>query len=66
MESQNSGYKCPHCGEEIDSILFTEWGSRIWNGKEWVNDFPFSNAEFRCSQCNGSLDFNDLEAKGVV
>ncbi len=65
-EAQCAIHKCPHCDEELECVLFTEWGYKVRNGKEWVDEMPFSNAEFRCSQCNGSLDYEELVAMGVV
>jgi len=60
--------KCPHCGRELDTVEFIEEGIRVWDDKieEWVDDFRFSNAVFRCPSCRSQLDFNFLQSEGVV
>ncbi len=58
--------KCPHCKREIDSVFYTEWGQKVWNGREWEDDEGFGNSEFRCSECNASLDGDDLTELGVL
>lgn len=30
--------KCPYCKREIDSVFYTEWGQKVWSGKEWEED----------------------------
>lgn len=65
-EAQCVRHKCPRCDGELECVLFTEWGYKVWNGKEWVDEMPFSNAEFRCSKCNGSLDYEEVAAMGVA
>jgi len=57
---------CPHCKREIDSVFYTQWGQKVWNGKEWEDDKGFNSSEFRCSECNGSLDGDDLAELGVL
>ena len=58
--------ECPYCEREIESVLYTEWGQKVWNGKEWEDDKPYGSSEYRCPQCNGSLDYEVLVAMGVV
>ena len=58
--------ECPYCEREIEAVLYTEWGQKVWNGEKWEDDKPYGSAEYRCPQCNGSLDYEELMAMGVV
>ncbi len=58
--------ECPYCEREIEAVLYTEWGQKVWNGEKWEDDKPYGSAEYRCPQCDGSLDYEVLVAMGVV
>lgn len=65
-EVQYVKHKCPYCEREIEAVLYTEWGQKVWNGEKGEDDKPYGSAEYRCPECNGSLDYEELAAMGVV
>lgn len=57
---------CPYCDEELECVLFTDWGAKIWNGKEWEKDDGYGELVFRCPHCGVSIEYPHLEELGVV
>jgi len=66
FKDEAKGYECPHCKETITSVNFVERGSFLILNGEWEQFHPLADAEFFCGECNEKLDFNNLEAHGIV
>ena len=56
--AQCAKFRCHHCGEEIDCVLFTEWGYKVWDGREWVDE--------RSSRaCEKIRELEDMKTKTI-
>ena len=61
-----SRLKCPACGEEINSIGYTEHGTLYLDRGEWLNCDRGSDAEYYCLECGHKFDNEELEKLGVL
>ena len=55
-----------YCDKELECVLFTDWGAKIWNGKEWKKDDDYGELVFRCPHCGVSIEYPVLVKMGVI
>jgi len=60
--------QCPYCEEELEEILFTDYGRKVWDeeAQKWKTDDNFGAIEFRCPHCGLSIEYPQLEEMGVI
>lgn len=63
-----SKHKCPYCERELESVIYTDWGRKVWNDLEekWEADADYGELEYRCPHCGASIEYTHLEEMGVV
>lgn len=52
--------KCPYCEKEITTLLYVEYGRKIWDGERWIEDEEYGDFELRCPECEASVDYEDF------
>lgn len=54
--------KCPKCGEEIDSVSYSESGLLVYEGSslEWIKDGN-PDIETFCPECGAKICLDELE-----
>jgi len=62
-----SRLKCPACGEEINSIGYTEHGTlKLDRSGEWLNTDRGADADYYCLECDYHFTYEELEELGAV
>ena len=61
-----SDNKCPDCEKELECVVYTKWGQKVWNGTAWEEDEYYGEVEFRCPECSAKLDPEVLKKMDVI
>lgn len=66
MKNKVKYHKCPGCGKKLANIVYTTYGRKNWNGKDWVEDNMYGSMNFSCPKCGYELEYEELEEKEVL
>ncbi len=61
-----SKFKCPHCDTKLETILYADFGQKVWDGKEWKEDEGCGEIEYRCPHCDALIEYAYLVKLEVV
>jgi hypothetical protein len=57
---------CPGCGEPMDRILYSDYGSKVFKNGRWQEDDFGSSIEFEHRECGHRFEYEELEAMEVL
>lgn len=57
---------CPGCGEPMDRILYSDYGSKVFKNGRWQEDDFGSSIEFEHEECGHRFETEQLEAMEVL
>lgn len=59
-------FNCPYCDEELETILYSDFGQKVWDGEKWKEDEGCGEIEYRCPHCDALIEYTHLKEMGVV